>query len=307
MKDTGERMIEEYHKGRPMWSAHYSRYFLASQFVKNKIVLDGSCGSGYGSYLLARNGKAKFVYGIDISKEAVTYAEKHFKRGNIKFLEENLENTSLLTDSIDVYVSFETIEHIKNYKNFLLDIKRVLKRNGLLVLSTPNSKAYLKGNPFHHKEFNADELAKLLGSHFKNTEILYQDNWVSSSIFNKKRLSIAGLQSLETLLINKIRSKNPEESRYFVVCASDRMLGEIKEFSVLFPFPPALYDCYVNQEILSAKKAEVDRLKDLINEKHTELRSIYNSRSWKLVSQLRRIKRTITSGSKHKKDDIERR
>ncbi len=293
MKNTGERMIEEYHKGRPMWGAHYSRYFLASQFVKNKIVLDGSCGSGFGSYFLAKNGKAKFVYGIDISKGAVGYAEKHFKRSNIKYLKENLEKTSLPAETIDVYVSFETIEHIRNYKKFLLDVKRVLKKDGMLVLSTPNSKVYPKSNPFHHKEFDAGELANLLGSLFKNTHFLYQDNWVSSSIFNKKRLSNANLQTSETLSVSKIDSKNPDESMYFVVCASDRILGEIKESSVLFPFPPALYNCYANQEILSVKEAEVAQLKDSINEKNTELKSLYNSKSWKLASQLRKIKRII--------------
>lgn len=293
MKDTGERMIEECHKGRPMWGAHYSRYFLANQFVKNKIVLDGSCGSGFGSYLLAKSGKAKFVYGIDISKEAVEHAEKHFKRSNIKFLKENLENTSLPAESVDVYVSFETIEHIENYKRFLLNVKRVLKKDGILVLSTPNSKTYPKGNPFHFKEFNAKELASLLGGLFKNTRFLYQDNWVSSSIFNKKRLSNVNSQTSETLLVRKIDSKSPDESMYFVVCASDRSLGEIKESSVLFPFSRELYDCYVNREVLSVKEAEVARLKDSINEKNTELKSIYNSRSWKLASQLRKIKSII--------------
>src|SRR3989344_88465 len=135
MKDTGERMIDAAHEGKPVWGEHYSRYIFSKQLVTNKVVADGSCGSGYGTNYLSKFGKAKFVYGIDVSSEAIKYAKKHYPSKDISFIEANLEKMPLEDKSIDVFVSFETIEHIKNYEKFVKEIKRVLKNDGILVLS----------------------------------------------------------------------------------------------------------------------------------------------------------------------------
>ena len=72
MRYTGERMIPEFNEGEEIYLEHITRYIFASQFIKDKIVLDIACGSGYGSDYLLKNGARK-VIGVDISKETVEY------------------------------------------------------------------------------------------------------------------------------------------------------------------------------------------------------------------------------------------
>ena len=61
---------------------HIHRYAFAQEFTDNKIVLDIASGEGYGSFVLAKN--ADFVYGVDISEEAITYAKKNYRKDNLE-------------------------------------------------------------------------------------------------------------------------------------------------------------------------------------------------------------------------------
>lgn len=65
--------VEEY-----ILTRHLIKYDLAKRYIKNKRVLDIACGCGDGSYILKTNG-AKSVLGIDICKEAISYAKENFK------------------------------------------------------------------------------------------------------------------------------------------------------------------------------------------------------------------------------------
>ena len=42
------------------------------------------------------------------------------------------------SESIDIVLSNQVIEHIPKYEKYLLEIERILKSNGLLIISTPN-------------------------------------------------------------------------------------------------------------------------------------------------------------------------
>src|SRR4030066_783433 len=89
---------------------HISRYIFALAYVENKNVLDIACGTGYGSYFLAKNG-AKFVAGGDISEIAINYAKNKYKLDTLEFEVENVMKMSYPSEHFDVIVSFETIEH----------------------------------------------------------------------------------------------------------------------------------------------------------------------------------------------------
>jgi len=140
---------------------HIGRYIFALKFISSDdLVLDIACGTGYGSYLLAKKG-AKKVIGVDISKDAVNYAKTRYKSNNLKFLVGDATNMPINSSEIDVLVSFETIEHLKNPDEFLMECKRVLKDSGTLVLSTPNKYASLKKhveNPYHVNELFIEEI-----------------------------------------------------------------------------------------------------------------------------------------------------
>ena len=71
---------------------------------------------------------------------------------------------------MDVAVSFETLEHIAEQDEFMAGLARVLKPEGLLVISCPNKAEYTdkRGteNEFHVKELYRDELAELVRRRF---------------------------------------------------------------------------------------------------------------------------------------------
>jgi SAM-dependent methyltransferase len=164
---TGERFLP----GTPgeIWIEHWHRYHFAARWAAGKRVLDVACGEGYGSALLARN--AARVTGIDVSETAIAHARRTYAgAANVEFIRASCDRLPLADASVDLAVSFETLEHICAQSAFLDELARVLARDGVLILSCPNKREYsdLRGhvNAFHVKELYRDELAALLGARF---------------------------------------------------------------------------------------------------------------------------------------------
>tara|TARA_B110000211_G_C14091163_1_gene559163 strand:+ start:1224 stop:2048 length:825 start_codon:yes stop_codon:yes gene_type:complete len=180
MRQTGERMIPTVMNGT--YFEHIHRYAFAQEFTDNKIVLDIASGEGYGSFVLAKN--ADFVYGVDISEEAITYAKKNYRKDNLEFRVGNTSKIPLDSNSVDIVVSFETIEHHDQHDEMMKEIKRVLKKDGKLIISSPNKKYYSDENNttnhFHIKELYEDEFKMLLNNYFRSTKFLNQNLLISS-------------------------------------------------------------------------------------------------------------------------------
>jgi 2-polyprenyl-3-methyl-5-hydroxy-6-metoxy-1,4-benzoquinol methylase len=81
---TGERMLLGAYPGF-VEREHLERYRYAEQFVAGKDVLDVACGTGYGSAILARAG-ARSVTGLDVSPEAVQFADQNYASATVRFL-----------------------------------------------------------------------------------------------------------------------------------------------------------------------------------------------------------------------------
>ena len=149
---TGERYLPEV-KGM-IELEHYHRYLFSLPFCKNKTVLDIASGEGYGTYLLSQ--QSKKIIGVDIDKDAIGHAKNKYEIcENITFIHGSCLDIPVSKNSIDVVVSFETIEHIYEHEIFLREIKRVLKKDGILVISTPDKYTYTDivehKNIFHKK------------------------------------------------------------------------------------------------------------------------------------------------------------
>jgi ubiquinone/menaquinone biosynthesis C-methylase UbiE len=184
MEFTGERYIPSL--DGQIKHEHLHRYALCLEFVAGKSVLDIASGEGYGSALLAR--VAESVVGVDIIPEVIEYAAKQYKKyQNLNFLVGSCDSIPLPNHSLDVVTSFETIEHHDKHEEMMLEIKRVLKPEGILIISSPNRLTYSDeanySNPFHMKELYYNELISLLGSHFKYTKIYGQRLATGSFIF----------------------------------------------------------------------------------------------------------------------------
>ncbi|MCX6786182.1 MAG: bifunctional glycosyltransferase/class I SAM-dependent methyltransferase [Candidatus Komeilibacteria bacterium] len=163
---------------------HLERYKFASKYVKDKTVLDIACGSGYGSNLLASSG-AREVLGVDILSRLIEYNQATYRWPNLQFQTGDISSFSN-GKQYDVITCFETIEHIDNYLQALLNLKKLLKPGGLLIISSPNlliyrQKEMLYGlktvSAFHKHEFMILELKDLLiktGFTVNNSEIYGQ-------------------------------------------------------------------------------------------------------------------------------------
>lgn len=289
VKDTGERMIPEIHKGNLIYAEHLTRYQSALELVKNNVVLDIASGSGYGTNLLAS--KAKFVFGVDISKEAVAYAKNNFSKKNTEFILGDGESIPLDENSVDIVVTFETIEHIKDYKNFIKEINRVLKPNGLVVVSTPNDLAFVEGNQFHFHEFQEQELVGLLKESFSEIKKYYQSTWKMSALGEKSLFSETGKKDI---VFENLSPLDTNQCLYFYFLCSKRKITE-----AILPIAAAggLYsDREIRQqqndfsEMIHARDSEIIKS----NNKLSELAQNYElSLSWKITKPLRSVNKHV--------------
>ena len=288
MKFTGERMIPKINEGEVVWAEHYARYIFSSLFIKGKMVLDIACGSGYGSLYLAEKGAGK-VFGIDNSKETIRYAKQTYPHPKVEYSIGDVRDLKLPDNSIDVVVSFETIEHVPDHKEFLSEAKRVLKKNGLLIISTPNKNVYSPGNPFHAKEFTLKEFKTTLEEFFKNVEVLYQDNWITSGILESQTVRSANfLKRLKRVNMFKIYGKDPKTGLYLLGLCSDAPIPRREaEVAALYAFATGVDEWMRKQRIAE------ECLRNEVSNLTIEIRNIYNSRAWKLITKLRAVKSVI--------------
>lgn len=178
---TGERMITQLRMGAGA-AEHLHRYIFASSFCEGKTVLDIASGEGYGTNLLA-SVSAK-VYGVDIDNNAIVEASRKYKKQNIQFLQGGVTSIPLAQECVDVIVSFETIEHLLEHEAMISEFRRVLRKDGLLIISTPAKEFYNKENKFHLKELTSSEFYELLGNFFKNVQFYHQKHIDSSFIYS---------------------------------------------------------------------------------------------------------------------------
>ncbi len=189
---------------------HLHRYAVAMNLAEGKAVLDIASGEGYGSNLLAS--VAKSVIGVDISEEAINYACQRYKRNNLKFLQGSVEHIPIESNSIDVVVSFETIEHHEKHDEMMREIKRILKSDGILVISSPDKLNYSDipnfKNSYHVKELYSEEFKALIDRYFQNNIMLFQKMVYGSLIFPEN--STAGFSDFQEATSLLILSKEFE-------------------------------------------------------------------------------------------------
>ncbi|MBI4386196.1 MAG: class I SAM-dependent methyltransferase [Elusimicrobia bacterium] len=155
---------------------HLARYQFAIPWVRGRRVLDMGCGMGYGADCMS--GTAQAVTGIDISVEAIEYARRRYQKEGLRFLPMDCEALEFRDETFGAVCAFEVIEHLKGPEKMLSEIIRVLAKDGIAILSTPNKSVSSEhgrpANPYHFREFNWDELQSILSAHFESVEVLGQ-------------------------------------------------------------------------------------------------------------------------------------
>lgn len=166
---TGERSSI-----RDATGINIARYIFALKFCKHKKILELGCGVGYGTYYLIK-GNPLNISAYDGDNKAIIYAEKHFANKRIDYNYCDIEKLKTY-EKFNVIISFEVIEHLRKPSCLLKLAKRVLKQNGVFLVSTINRafSAYDNGrpsNPYHFREYFADEFERLLKKYFSSVTL----------------------------------------------------------------------------------------------------------------------------------------
>ncbi|UJL71515.1 glycosyltransferase [Agrobacterium vitis] len=250
---------------------HLHRTVIARNFCKGKAVLDIASGEGYCSAILAQ--VAQSVTGVDISSEAVDYANREYARENLVYKCGSALDIPVDDHSVDVVVSFETIEHFTGHQRFLDEIKRVLKPGGLLIVSTPDQAVYSPesepANPYHVHEMSRTEFVDLVSGSFAHLALLGQRTLIGSIVaLDEVNLADAGrtFYTYDQRPGNAFeRSKGLARAKYLIALASDDpiKLLDIEEsvFVSTSEIDRALNACVdVRKELADAKTALAESL-----------------------------------------------
>jgi glycosyltransferase involved in cell wall biosynthesis/SAM-dependent methyltransferase len=228
LRDTGRRA-----------EAHVARYDLARRLVRpGDVVLDVACGLGYGSAVVAVGSPAARVVGVDESAFAVEYARASYGLGDglVEFRQGDACALDFVPDaSVDLVVSFETLEHVHEPERLLAELQRVLRPAGRLLASVPNDWTDESGedpNPHHHHVYDWEELRRQVAARFRPERA-----WAQSA-GGALKLSDAARELVEVAL-------DPPPARpaeWWLVCAMKDPVGAdpsgYRETSFPAPGPP---------------------------------------------------------------------
>lgn len=175
----------------------YQRSVLAYHEAAKRIegdVLEIGTGSGYGIEVIAPHARRyvtidKFMFSRDAALP-----------DNVEFRQATVPPLPYEDERFDCVISFQVIEHIKDDFRFVSEIHRVLRPNGRLILTTPNAPMSLTRNPWHVREYRAEELQNLLSHFFDGVECLgVTGNEQVMAYYERNRASVRRLMRWDLL------------------------------------------------------------------------------------------------------------
>lgn len=314
MEFTGERFVPHCHG--EIAAEHYHRYFFAASLVSGKRVLDIASGEGYGTHILAQC--AAHVTGVDISPEAVAHATEKYATQNTTFLEGGTGAIPLPDASVDVVVSFETLEHVREQEVMLQEIRRVLRDDGILIISTPNKPIYnssIDDNEFHLKELEREDFIALLNAQFAHITLLGQKVMFGSLMGGTGGDTCLLRQKEESARAERLLF--PDQAMYYIALAGngpppsvgatffEYPLGKSSLSSNLHGQLEALEErrraaeeqWQATEERLKSTQEELSETRERLKTAEAAFASVIASSSWRLTAPLRRLRRLLRGGA----------
>ena len=305
---TGERYVP-WIGGEVIHYEHLHRYRFAKEFVKGKKVLDLGCGEGYGSFMLSED--AGLLVGVDIDPACVRHASSKYSGKNLRFIEGSITSVPLDGRGLyDVIVCFEALEHIKAHDELMDEVKRLLKPDGVFIVSTPDKRAYSDRpdyrNPFHVRELYQDEFLDQFSKRFKSVFLYGQRVEPGSRIFPLFECAIperefaieesgegfvfSSAGDLTAKYLIAVASDNPDQEMLVgdsrVVDLSDTVIRKMGRYV------GELGDALRRKEsVIQGQIQEIHKKNDRIFSLESELDQIRRSRLWRLFKLMRRLLR----------------
>lgn len=168
-------------------------YYEASRRVSGRVLEIGT-GTGYGVEIIAPATERFTTLDKYRSEEVVASLP-----AGVEFVEATVPPLPFADESFDCVVSFQVIEHIKRDKAFVSEVRRVLKKGGRFIVSTPNRPMSLTRNPWHIREYTAEEFSALFAD-FSSVEALgVKGNERVWAYYEKNRESVRRIMRFDIL------------------------------------------------------------------------------------------------------------
>ena len=170
---TGERTLPDVPAENYWFRRHLAVYEWVAERSAGLDVVDMACGEGYGVDVLAR--RARSVTGVDANPEAFEHARAKYARPGVGFARELVQT---FEQPCDALVFLQTIEHVDQPAEVLRHFRRLLRPGGAAYVSTPNlltlapEGAEKSDNPWHLREYRAEEFRPLCESAFEHVELV---------------------------------------------------------------------------------------------------------------------------------------
>ncbi len=170
--------------GVPPWTLleHKARYEFAAGLIDGGVVVDCACGDGAGTADYLR-GRPEALLGFDVDPEAVAAARLQVADPTASFAVGEASALPQADQSVDLYISLETIEHVPDAPAALREAVRVLRPTGRFICSTPNRNVQNPGSAptdqpicsSHVREYTPREFLDLLQPFFGAIEFYGQN------------------------------------------------------------------------------------------------------------------------------------
>jgi len=192
---TTEITSDKLTSDNPIHQRLLKAYYIAKDHVKGNLLEIG-CGEGRGVALLSD--LVDGYTGIDKINEVIKSLSTAYPKAI--FLQSVIPPLSFADASFDSVISFQVIEHIKDDDRYLGEIARVLKPGGVALITTPNIKMSLSRNPWHIREYTAQELADLCQPYFSKVELLgITGNEKVMAYYEQNKVSVKRLTRFDIL------------------------------------------------------------------------------------------------------------
>ena len=170
---TGERTLPDVPAENYWYRRHLAVYRWIAERCAGLEVVDMACGEGYGTDVLRT--RAARVTGVDANPEAHEHARLKYTRPGVRFVRDLVESYD---EPCDAVVFLQTIEHLEEPGAVLDRFRALLRPGGTAYVSTPNvltlapPGAERSGNPWHVREYRAEEFRALCQRSFERVELL---------------------------------------------------------------------------------------------------------------------------------------
>lgn len=189
---TAERVSARDRSDNYVFQRSILAYHEAAARIEGRVLEIGT-GMGYGIEVVAPHSSQFTTVDKSRAYDATLPANAEFRQMEVPPL--HFED-----ESFDCVISFQVIEHIKRDREFVREVHRVLRKGGRFIVSTPNAPMSLTRNPWHVREYRAEELKSLLGECFTEVECLgVEGNEKVMAYYEKNRQGVERITRFDFL------------------------------------------------------------------------------------------------------------